>query len=160
MIDVETTGVEEAVQGLEMIATGMTGALMGGMRESTAFLTAKAKGNLVGYQSPTVGGVDTGVLRGSITPSVSSTTNAVQGAVGSKETYSPYVEYPTRPHWPPLSALEVWAERHGTTAFLVARAISQRGTKGKKFLGRAIDEGISKVVGFFGHAIGRLLTRK
>lgn len=160
MIDVETTGAKETVKGLETIAAGMTGALIGGMRQSTAYLTNLAKGNLVGYQSPSVGGVDTGQLRGSIQPSVSSTANAVQGAVGSNLERAQWTEYDTRPHWPPIDALQLWAERHGTSAFLVARAISQRGTKGKRFLGRAVDKGRAKIAEFIGRAIGRLLTRK
>ena len=160
MIDVEVTGEKETAQGLEKIADGMTGVLVSGMRESTAYLTAQAKAGLIGYQSPSVGGVDTGRLRASITPSVSAGSNIVQGVVGSNLDYAPYVEHDTRPHWPPIDALQLWAERHNTSAFLVARAISRRGTKGKKFLGRAVDKGIGKVAGFIGNAIEKLLTRK
>ena len=162
MIDVETTGAKETVKGLETIVAGMTGALVDGMRQSTAYLAAQATANLVGYQSPSVGGVDIGRLRASIPPSpvVSVSGPVVQGVVGSNVDYAPYVEYDTRPHWPPIDALQLWAERHGTSAFLVARAISQRGTKGKRFLGRAVDKGRAKIAEFIGRAIGRLLTRK
>lgn len=42
--------------------------------------------------------------------------------------YAIFVERGTRPHWPPISALEAWAQRHGIPAFLVARAIARHGT--------------------------------
>jgi len=42
--------------------------------------------------------------------------------------YAIFVERGTRPHWPPISALEEWAKRHGIPPFLVARAIARHGT--------------------------------
>ncbi len=44
--------------------------------------------------------------------------------------YAIFVEENTRPHWPPIAAITPWARRHGIEPFLVARAISIRGTKG------------------------------
>jgi HK97 gp10 family phage protein len=84
--------------------------------------------------------VDTGRLRASIIPDVVSQGNTVLGIVGSNVVYAPYMEFGTKPHWPPLAALEVWARRHHTSAFLVARAISQRGLKPRRFLRDAFDK--------------------
>jgi len=42
--------------------------------------------------------------------------------------YAIFVERGTRPHWPPISAIEAWAIRHGIPPFLVARAIARYGT--------------------------------
>ena len=93
--------------------------MLNAMRDSTLFVTRDAKIN-----AP----VDSGRLRASITPEVRTAGETVEGVVGSNVTYAPYVELGTRPHWPPLAALEVWARRHHTSAFLVARAIAERGT--------------------------------
>jgi hypothetical protein len=49
------------------------------------------------------------------------------------------METGTRPFWPPLSALTVWARRHGTSAFVVARAIARRGIRGRHYLQGAFD---------------------
>ena len=65
--------------------------------------------------------------------------------IGSNLEYIEALEKGTRPHWPPISALQPWARRHGIPAFLVARAISQRGTKAHHMM----EEGIEATQGFF-----------
>lgn len=47
--------------------------------------------------------------------------------------YAAVQEYGSKPHWPPISALEGWAQRHGIPAFLVARKIATEGTKPRPF---------------------------
>lgn len=64
--------------------------------------------------------------------------------------YAADVEFGTRPHWPPISALQGWAQRHGIPAFLVARAISRRGTKARPFLMPAYRELVNKINGRMG----------
>jgi hypothetical protein len=113
-------------------------AVLSGVRNAALIVEGAAKKNLVAWQSKDVGGVDTGVLRASITPEVRQQGNKTLGVVGSNLVYAPFVELDTRPHWPPLAALELWAQRHGTTAYIVARAISRTGTKGKKYLQKAL----------------------
>jgi HK97 gp10 family phage protein len=81
--------------------------------------------------------VDTGRLRGSIATTVDE--GRLEARVGSNVNYAPFVEFGTRPHFPPLSAVQPWARRHGfplgrAGAFLVARAISRRGTRAQPFL--------------------------
>ena len=88
--------------------------------------------------------VDTGRLRSSIRVSDVSPYGA---SVGSDVVYAPFVEYGSRPHWPPKGALQPWARRHGFPVglsgdFLVRRAISRRGTKPKPFLRKAIIDSI------------------
>ena len=69
--------------------------------------------------------VDTGRLRASITSRIEETKATIAPTVH----YGAHVEFGTRPHFPPPSALEPWARRHGMNAFAVARAISRRGTR-------------------------------
>lgn len=55
--------------------------------------------------------------------------------VGPTAPYGHYVEHGTRPHFPPLDALEGWAKRHGfDSAWPICRAIAKRGLKAKPFL--------------------------
>lgn len=129
MIDVEVRGLKELQRKTEQMVADLHGVpILNAMRDSTLLVQRKAKQN-----SP----VDTGRLRASILPEIRSSENEVLGVVGSNVVYAPYMELGTRPHWPPISAVEVWASRHGMSAFLVARAIAQKGTKPRKFLERA-----------------------
>lgn len=84
--------------------------------------------------------VDMGRFRSSITHKVSEH----EAWAGTSLKYAPFVELDCRPHWPPWgpgSELARWAHRHHIPVFLVARAISKRGTKAKHM------EGASKVPG-------------
>lgn len=83
--------------------------------------------------------VDRGVLRASILPEVKSTGKEVIGVVGSDQKHAPFMEFGARPHWPPIAALATWARRHGTSPFLVARAIARNGIKERRFLRGALE---------------------
>ena len=85
--------------------------------------------------------VDTGRLRSSM--AVALQDDGLTAIVGTNVRYAPYVELGTRPHWPPLAALQPWAQRHGFPkgkqgAFLVARAISRKGTRPRRMMQDAI----------------------
>lgn len=88
--------------------------------------------------------VDTGRLRNSVETQLG-TYGELTATVGTNVTYAPYVELGTRPHWPPLEALTVWARRHGTTPFLVARAIARRGTRGRHMFRDALAANLDRV---------------
>ena len=89
---------------------------------------------LVSNEAKRLAPIDTGGLRASITPDVRTIAGDIIAIVGTNKTYAPYQETGTDPFWPPLKALEVWARRHGTTAYVVARAIARRGIKGHHYL--------------------------
>lgn len=69
-------------------------------------------------------------------------------AVGSGQPYAKAVEFGSRPHWPPISALQPWARRHGFPAgrkgaMIVGAAIARGGGKaesGQPFLNPALDD--------------------
>lgn len=101
--------------------------------------------------------VDRNELRGSITFEIDTRTVPLWGKVGTDVKYAPYVEFGTEPHWPPLSALQPWARRHGfppgrAGAFLVARAIARHGTKAREFFKGGFEASESRVRGFFDRA--------
>lgn len=156
-ISAEIKGLKETQKALEQAVKDLRGTpIVNAMRDSTLLVTRDAKSNLVGYQSPSIGGVNTGRLRASITPEVRSESDTVIGVIGSNVTYAPFVEFDTRPHWPPIAALKVWAERHHANAFLVARAISRRGTIGKHYLQKAFDANKSKIEARFNKVVEQI----
>lgn len=104
--------------------------------------------------------VDTGRLRNSITTELEKT----RVVVGSNLHYAPHVEFGTRPHWPPLAAMQPWARRHGfpagrAGAFLVARAIARRGTKAQPYMRPALEASRPMIEIFLDDA-GREIERR
>jgi HK97 gp10 family phage protein len=148
-IHVEVEGLDAARRKMEQVVKDLHGTPMQmAMRDATLLVQRAAMQN-----AP----VDTGRLRASITPEVRTEGRTVIGVVGSNLFYAPYSELGTRPHWPPLAALEVWARRHGTTAFVVARAISRRGTKAVRFLQRAVEDNQQRIVTILDRAVGKIV---
>ena len=79
--------------------------------------------------------VDTGDLHDSI--GIASKDQGLRAAVGSTAHYAPYIEFGTRPHFPPLAPIRAWCERRGlpaSAAFPIARKISILGTPERPFL--------------------------
>lgn len=106
--------------------------------------------------------VDTGRLRASIGSVVD--VPGARAIIGTPVEYAAFVEFGTRPHWPPVAALQPWARRHGfPNAFLVARAIARRGTRAHPFMGPALAHSkarITALVGEMAMAIEKLFHRK
>jgi hypothetical protein len=90
--------------------------------------------------------VNTGLLRASITTRVTQGSDAshlVRGEVftGAQAPYALAVEEGSRPHWPPRAPLELWAQRvlgDRRRWFVIARAISRRGTRARSFMREAL----------------------
>lgn len=146
-MQVEFRGLQETIDNLGRIDQELRDTTEP-MRRATLLVTGDAKRN-----AP----VDTGVLRASITPSVHSDGRTTTGIVGSNVVYAPPMEYGTGPFWPPVAALETWARRHGTTAFLVARAISRRGLKARRFLRNALDDNRGRIIRLFDEYVKRVI---
>ena len=151
-VDLEVRGLIKTQRNLEGIVRDLHGApMLNAMRTATLIVQRDAKIN-----AP----VDTGRLRASITPEVRLDGDTVQGVVGSNVVYAPFLEMGTRPHFPPLAALQVWASRHGTSAFLVARAIARRGTKAHKFLTRAFEDNRQRIIDTLERGVNGIVERK
>ncbi len=148
---IEVKGLVEATRKLEQVANDLHGEPMTrAMKKATLLVTKDAKIN-----AP----VDTGRLRASITPEVRGEGKTVIGVVGSNVIYAPYMETGTKPHFPPLSALQTWAKRHGTTAYVVARAIARRGIKGRKYLQRAFEQNRTAIRDLLGKAVKGIVEK-
>ncbi len=152
-LSAEIKGLRETQDKVDQTIRDLRGEpMLEGMRDATLLVTGTAR---------TLVPVDTGRLRASILPEVRSEplTGSIVGVVGSAVEHAPYVELGTKPHWPPLAALEVWAQRHGTTAFAVAQAISRRGTKAYRYLQGAVEQNESKIVALIGDVVSRIVEK-
>lgn len=68
----------------------------------------------------------------------------IQMAGTSPHVYANYVEFGTRPHWPPIGPLKLWALRKfgdERMAYIVQQRIAFIGTEGHHMFQRAWDEG-------------------
>lgn len=137
-MNLTTTGVDKTINNLNRVQAGITS-------EKPAEQTASLLEREAKKHTP----VDTGNLRNSITTKVTTQDDRVIGVIGSNVKYAMAFEKGTRPHFPPTRALEGWARRHGAVAFLVARAISKRGTKGYFMFQKALEDNQRRVIQFF-----------
>lgn len=152
-------GVAAAARKLEQVAADLRGKeFSDGLKRGLLGITNDAK---------RLAPVDRGRLRNSIAPEVRVEGRQVVGVVGSNVKYAPYQELGTgtfagKPrHWPPGSALETWARRHGMpSGYVVARAIGLRGgLKPKRFLQRAFEMNRDKVKGDMEVVVNRILDK-
>ena len=149
MIDIEVKGLIEAQRKIAQAAADLHGRpMVDAMRDATLMVTRYAR-----QDAP----VDTGRLRASITPDVRVQDQTIIGVVGSNVAYAPFMELGTRPHWVPAGALDVWARRHGMTAFVVARAIARRGLAARRFLQGAVEKAADWIVARFERAIKEIV---
>jgi len=82
--------------------------------------------------------IDTGNYRNSIIAETSG--NGLIAEIGPKAPYGPYIEFGTRPHFPPMDALEDWARKHGfKSAWPICKLIAKRGLPQRPCLYPAFD---------------------
>ena len=104
--------------------------------------------------------VATGDLSKSI--EVTSSPGGLVFAVGSKMKYAPYVEFGTRPHFPPLDAIREWCRVRGIdegAAYPIARAIAERGLPERPFLAPALFLGMRSHVNRVRRIVDRRLRK-
>lgn len=148
-MEIVISGTAATIQNLKRI-DGELSNLDAPMRQATLLVAGDARRN-----AP----IDTGRLRASIVPEVTHSGNEIVGVVDSNVAYAPFMELGTRPHWPPIGALEVWARRHGTTAFLVARAIARRGLRARRYLQRALEDNVDRIIRLFTEHISKTVRK-
>lgn len=93
--------------------------------------------------------VDSGRLRDSIETEI----RPLEASVFTTLKYAPFVEFGTRPHFPPPQPLDVWARRHGIPLGAVQKKIAREGTPAVPFLGAAKSERENEIIGNFADAI-------
>lgn len=100
--------------------------------------------------------VDLGFLRNS--GMVSEFSN-MKGVLKNTAPYAIYVHDGTLPHWPNITAITPWAERHGIVPFVLARSIADKGTKANPFFKKAIDESNTQVQNSFTVALANIVNK-
>lgn len=83
--------------------------------------------------------MDTGNLANSVLAEFSP--KEIEAEIGPTAKYGPYVEFGTRPHFPPMEALEAWARHHGfESAWPICKAIAERGLRARPYLTPAFED--------------------
>lgn len=108
-----------------------------------------------------------GTLRASVSASVETMADGMLGIVGTPQPYAVPVELGTKPHFPPVQALEDWVRQKlgvsGTdvrrVAYLVARKISKKGTKGHFMFRDAFEANAAEVQRQFDQTVSRIVAR-
>ena len=143
---IEAEGLERVQRALRESSSTFGKHIRGMIMEIGNYAKNEARGRL----HPGGPGYVTGNLQREISLRIRSD---YEGEVISEAPYSAFVEYGTRAHFPPVSAMVESARMkfglHGKEAesvgFLVARAISRWGTRGIHFMEAAARFAISKV---------------
>lgn len=166
-LKLEIDGLKELQKKAIQMVSDMHGEEIGNaMRDSTLIMLRRVmKGPPGGKGSGKMAPVkyipvDTGRLRASMTPVIRMGGPIIKGIVGTNVKYGPYMEFGTKPHWPPPAALERWAHTHKTNAYLVGRAISRRGNRALKFMKASLDETRERIQARFALAVKRIVKKK
>lgn len=61
--------------------------------------------------------------------------------------YADYVEFGTRPHYPPIGAITPWARIKGLNPYAVARGIAKHGTKAHPYEAKTAQEAEQYAIG-------------
>jgi len=93
-------------------------------------------------------------LRDGIFSKVNTSGKKVAGLVGVSIEHGEPVEKGTKPHFPPTGPIQFWVERKlnitgkeaASVAFLIARAISRRGTKGEEMFEKGFEASEARVM--------------
>lgn len=160
-IRVKVQGMKELQAKQEQMVRDLHGTpMLQAMKKATLTVQAAWKKSLGAYDgSEYSGGVDTGQYRASIVPDIADRKGEVVGIVGSNVVQAPWIEYGTKPHWPPPGALAVWAERHHMDEYLVRKIISIKGTRAHKNAERAFTDNREKIQGYIGDCVGEIVKK-
>jgi hypothetical protein len=107
---------------------------------------------------------DQGTLSASVYGRVVDLWPVIEGHLGSPLPYALPVELGSKPHWPPRAPIQAWVHRKFglsgkemiSVAFLVARAISRRGTRAHHMFQQGYDLAQRLAPRFVGAAVERV----
>ena len=135
---IDVRGIEELKRNIQAVRAGFPAWLAAANRETAEEIQHIAQRNI-----KSIDAYATGLMSSSV--EVASSPAGLVWTVGTKVKYGPYVEFGTRPHWPPLDAIRKWCQVRGipeSAAFLIARKISRVGTPERPWLYPAFLEGM------------------
>ncbi len=160
-IEVIVTGQDKLYNALKNFNTKF----MKRLQEEMKMLGAKIEGQAKINTTPNV---NTGRLRSSITHRVKQKKDEVQVEVGSNVKYASYLEYGTKPHFPPVYSLSKWVERKirpkksdvMRITYLIAKKIAMSGTKAYPYLRPAIRSAYDNIDSILKKSLEIVLTEK
>lgn len=162
-IELDTTAMKEYARFLKQAPRIAHEELSAGLDEALLLLERETK-----EATPT--GAH-GLLRGSVTHALMGEAIAdgrgVAGKVYSPLNYALPVELGTKPHFPPIEPLRDWVEKKlgvpehesRSVAFLVARKIASKGTKGAKMFTSALAKNAGQVNAILARRVARIARR-
>jgi hypothetical protein len=126
----EVTGEEKIRGNIARLRKALPEALALCNEQTADEMVAEAQHNLRAHDA-----IVTGDLYNSIDARASA--SGLQVIVGTTSEHGPWVEFGTRPHWPPIDAIRAWCRLRGIpekAAYPIAKKISERGTPEQPFL--------------------------
>jgi len=130
MFTASFTGKDKLVKNCQMLRTKFPDWLYEANQATANEIFDEARRNIKSNDS-----YASGELYDSVITEVSARGLAIY--VGSTSHYAPYVEFGTRPHFPPLDAIREWCRVKGIpeeAVFPIAKKIAERGTQAQPFL--------------------------
>ena len=155
-LSISLGGLQSFAQGLREAPAYTDQVLQEAMTEATLLVQREWQENM-----PRV----SGLTARSITSDVASTPAGVLGIVGSSQPNALFLELGTRPHMPPVAAIEPWVKavlgirepkEVKRVAFLVARKIAREGTPAQHPMARAVQSTEGQVVAMFDRAAAKV----
>lgn len=147
-------GLDELQAAASKAGPEFVGLLQQAMVKSTVKLKNEISGNI-----PKKGITFQGNLQRSVAVVEAS---ATRGIVGVGEKYGAYVEFGTKPHFPPVAPLERWASiKLGSpgAGFVIARKISKKGTRAQPYVEPAFRDNVDWIFDQFVQA-GKIIVER
>lgn len=127
-VKVEVIGDKEIARALQQMSEEKRKSVKGEVHASGIDVQREAKEALRDQKTWDLGNLANSII-------VDPVEGGMAAEVGPTAPYGPYVEYGTRPHFPPPDALEGWARRHGfSSTWPICKAIADRGLPAKPYL--------------------------
>lgn len=129
-VSIEIIGIDETIRNFRNIDSQMIRKVRRQVVKSSLIIETRAKREVA---------VDTGRLRSSI--QIGLKNSGLNADIFSDVNYANFIEFGTRPHRPPASALKGWARRHNMDGMesVIAKSIERKGTKARPFLVPAFE---------------------
>lgn len=135
---VDIDGLDELVESFRNVNSNLNRIGRGFLKQLSDYGVKQVQINILN-----IGAVDTNELIQGIHYELSNTATGIESVIKPSETadkYAAAIEYGTKPHFPPISALQGWADRHGIPVWAVARKIAREGTEARPYWQPAFED--------------------